>query len=318
MNQSSERHYSMRAVLIGAVGSTEIVLRAMQEAGNPPILLATLAPEIGPTRHADYVNLAAQATTATKVLFVERTDSCEFIRHMRELSPDIMLIIGWSQIIGPELRAVARYGCVGFHPSLLPALRGRAVIGWTILLGLRETGVTLFQISDGVDDGPIFAQKRIALDERENISTLVGKLSIALGQMIKELLPLLINGEAKATVQSDKGVSYCARRTAVDSLIDWRAGRESIDRLIRASSPPYAGAFTFTRKRKVLIWEAELWQQRTFHAAEGQIVDYVDGDPIVNCGNGEYLRITHYDAGDKPLAGQIRFQDSLRNEEHAE
>lgn len=307
----------MRAVLIGAVGSTEIVLRAMQKAGVPPIVLATLDPQIGPKRHADYVDLASQVTAETQVLFVERTDNSDFIGLLRTLSPDIILVIGWSQIVGSELRALARHGCVGFHPSLLPALRGRAVIGWTILLGLKETGATLFQINDGVDDGPILAQRRIALDDRENVSSLANKLSAALEEMICELLPRLRSGDTNAKEQPKTGVSYCARRTAADSLIDWQTGRESIDRLIRASSRPYAGAFTFTRKRKVTIWSAEPWvQQIPTYAASGQIVEYVDGDPIVNCGHGEYLRITEYDAGAVPLIGQVRFLNSLASEEY--
>ena len=308
----------MRAVLIGAVGSTEIVLRAMQEARIPPILLVTLDPEVGPRRHADYVNLASMVTEDTQVLFVEKTSDSDFVQYMRTLSPDILLVIGWSQIVGPELRATARHGCIGFHPSLLPALRGRAVIGWTILLGLTETGATLFRITDGVDDGPILAQQQIALDERENVATLVSKLTKALEQMIRELLPRLESGDAEAKEQPVEGISYCARRTAADNLINWQGGQEAIDRLIRASSQPYSGAFTFTRKRKVTVWAAEPWQhQHAYHAATGQLVDFIDGDPIVYCGNGEYLRITQYDSGATPLLGQIRFHDSLANEEQA-
>ncbi len=307
----------MRAILIGAVGSTEIVLRAMQDVGIPPILLATLEPQAGRKRHADYVDLASLVTSETQTLFIENANDREFVEHVRTLNPDIVFVIGWSQIVGSELRATARHGCVGFHPSLLPSLRGRAVIGWTILLGLKETGATLFQIDDGVDDGPILAQMKIDLGARENVATLVAKLSAALDTMIRELLPRLSAGDITTRAQEEISVSYCARRTATDSLIDWGAGLESIDRLIRASSEPYAGAFTFTRKRRVTIWAAEPWPQKhPFHAAQGQIVEYVDGDPIVNCGNGAYLRITKYDAGPEPLKGQVRFHNFFSCGEH--
>ncbi len=308
----------MRAILIGAVGSTEIALRAMQEAGNPPILLVTLDPEIGQRRHADYVNLAALTDESTDVLFVNSTNDNDFITHVRQLMPDILLVIGWSQIVGPELRETARVGCVGFHPSLLPAMRGRAVIGWTILLGLAETGATLFQLGDGVDDGAILAQVRIPLSDRETVSSLGNKLATALDGMIRELLPRLERGHLEAQEQRDEGISYCARRTAADSLIDWQGTHVSIDRLIRASTQPYAGAFTFTQKRRVIIWAAEPWHQlHPIHAAAGQVVDYYRGDPIVRCGDGEYLRITDYDAGGAPLLGQVRFQSQLGKQELA-
>lgn len=302
----------MRAILIGAVSGTEIVLRAMQESGNPPILLVTLDPEIGQRRHADYVNLAALTDGDTRVLFVSSTSDNDFIAHVRQLMPDIILVIGWSQIVGPELRATARVGCVGFHPSLLPAMRGRAVIGWTILLGLTETGATLFQLGDGVDDGAILSQARIPLDDRETVFSLGNKLTTALDEMIRELLPRLESGHLEGQKQPDEGISYCARRTAADSLIDWQGTHVLIDRLIRASTKPYAGAFTFTRKRRVTIWAAEPWHQmHPIHAAAGQVVDYYRGDPIVCCGDGEYLRITDYDAGGSPLVGQVRFHSQL-------
>lgn len=302
----------MRTLLIGAVGSTAIVLRAMQDAGYPPQMLATLTPETGRKRHADYVDLAAMTTAATEVAFIDATNDPSFVARIREIAPDIIFVIGWSQIVGPELRSAAGRHCIGFHPTLLPALRGRAAIGWTILLGLPETGATLFEICDGVDDGPILAQARIALTDRETVATLAEKLSAALADMIRELLPRLAAGTAEARQQPEHGISYCARRVASDSLINWEEGYLVIDRLIRASSAPYSGAFTFTRKRRVTIWAAKPWPLlNPYYAAAGQIVDYVDGDPVIRCGDGEYLRVTDYDAEGHRLTGQIRLWNRM-------
>lgn len=306
----------MRTVLIGAVGSTEIVLRAMQEAGHAPTLLATLSPETGPRRHGDYVDLSKLVDRETQVVFVEATNDPAFIDQMRAVAPEIIFVVGWSQIVGPELRATASRHCIGFHPTLLPALRGRAAIGWTILLGLKQSGATLFEISEDVDDGPILAQLPIALDARETVATLADKLSAALAQMIRSLLPTLADGSATARPQPTQGISFCARRTAADNLIDWDGSQETIDRLVRASSRPYSGAFTFTRKRRVTIWAAEPCSlPYPYHAAAGQVVAYMDGDPIVRCGNGNFLRVTEYEATGTRLAGQVRFRARLESEE---
>lgn len=302
----------MRIVLIGAVGSTQIVLQAMQDAGIPPVLLATLAPELGRRRHADYIDLAPWASPATEVMHIESSNDPQFVARLRDIAPDMIFVIGWSQIVGAEVRAAAGRYCIGFHPTLLPALRGRAVMGWTILLGLTESGATLFEIGDEVDDGAILAQARFPLDDRETIASLGEKVTAALAEMIRDLLPRLADGSARALLQQETGISYCARRVASDSLIDWTAGRDAIDRLIRASSPPYTGAFTFTRKRKVTIFTAEpIVLPYPYHAAAGQVVEYVEGDPVVRCGDGAYLRLTDYRADGDRLAGQIRLRDRM-------
>lgn len=306
----------MRTVLIGAVGSTEIVLRAMNEAGYPPVIFATFEPEIGRRRHADYVDLAPMVDPSTEVAYVESISDPAFIAKVASIEPTMLFVIGWSQLIREELSKVVAGPCVGFHPTLLPALRGRAAIGWTILLGLEETGATLFEINEGVDSGPILAQTRFRLSQRETVASLGDKLSHALDGMIRDLLPRLANGNVASRPQPVDGVTYCARRTAADSLIDWTQSAVMIDRLIRASSEPYAGAFTYTRKRKVIIWSAEPIKLPNPHfAAAGQIVDYIDDKPVVLCGDGEFLRVTRYDAGGTNLIGQVRFRERMGNED---
>jgi len=303
----------MRTVLIGAVGSTEVVLRALQDAGYPPVLLATLAPDIGRKRHADYVDLSALATEATEVLHIENSSDSAFVEQVHVAQPDIIMVIGWSQVVHQELRDAARWFTVGFHPTLLPAMRGRAVIGWTILLGLEETGTTLFVIDEGVDSGPILAQDRFSLDPRETVASLSDKVVRSLDRMLRDVLPRLIDGTAQPRPQSDEGASYCAKRTAADGLIDWTRPAAEIDRLIRASGRPYAGAFTFTSKRRLMVWAAEPCPAAVrFHAAPGQVVDYRDGDPIVLCGDGALLRIAEYEASDgRPLTGQVRLRPAM-------
>src|SRR5262249_6026267 len=88
------------------------------------------------------------------------------IDAIRAASVDWVFIIGWSQIARRPVLDATRQGVLGMHPSLLPIGRGRAAVPWAILLGLQETGVTLFQLDEGVDTGPIVAQVRIPVDAR--------------------------------------------------------------------------------------------------------------------------------------------------------
>jgi methionyl-tRNA formyltransferase len=299
----------VRTILIGAIGSTEVAFRAMQAAGCAPVLLATYAPELGRARHSDFVDLAAVAGDATEVVHVESIADPDFISRVRAIEPDAVFVIGWSQIVNRQLREAAGR-CIGFHPTLLPAMRGRAAFGWTILLGLRETGATLFEIDDGIDTGPILAQQRIDLDPRETVATLAAKSFAVLERLLDEILPRLADGTAVAQPQPEVGVTYCAKRTAADGLVEWARTADEIDRLVRAATRPYAGAFTFTSSRRVTIWAAEPYQAPArYLAALGQVVTYIDGDPVVLCGDGSYLRLTEYTTSDgNPLVGQVRLR----------
>jgi methionyl-tRNA formyltransferase len=303
----------MKSVLVGAVGSTAIALKAMQEAGHPPAILVTFDAELGRRRHSDYYELAPMAGPETQVLFVDNVNAPDVVAKIAAAEPDLLFVIGWSQLVGPEVRALARRYTVGFHPTPLPAFRGRAAMGWTILLGLDQGGATLFVIDEGVDSGPILAQQLFPLDPRETVVTLGDKHMAALGDMLRDLLPRLADGSAVARPQPTEGVSYCARRTPLDSLIDWSRPAAEIDRLVRASTRPYPGAYTFTRKRKLFIWATEpVGEPETWFAAAGQVVDYRGGNPVVRCGDGSLLMITDCtDAAAAParLTGQVRLFD---------
>lgn len=312
----------MRSILIGAVNSTRIMLQAMHEAGCVPSLLATLDPAFGRARHADYVDLAPLARPQTEVAFVSDINTPEFLAKVEAVDPEVIFVVGWSQMVGERLHAVARRYCVGFHPTLLPQLRGRAALGWTILLGLDRTGSTLFVIDSGADTGPIIDQIEFKLGPRETISTLIAKHDVGLRDMLSRSLSGIIDGSLRPKSQPDVGVSYGAKRTAQDNLVDWSASAAEIDRLIRASARPYSGAFTYTSKRRVTIWEAEpIALPHPYHAEVGQIATYRNECPVVRCGDGEFLLIRAYDAGlldeaSRPLSGQIRFRGSppLREE----
>lgn len=304
----------MRSVLIGAVEGTDVALLTMQRLRCPPVLLATFSPEIGRSKHADFVDLAALCDKQTRVEYVADVNSTSFIELLKDIAPDVLFVIGWSQLISSELRSVARIGTVGFHPTPLPKLRGRAPIAWTILSGATRSGTSLFLIDGGVDTGAILAQDFFELSERETASSLIEKNKVSLGRALEKLLPELASGNVRAVPQSPTGASYGARRSPEDAMIDWHKPAKLIDRLIRAQGAPYAGAYTFTRRRKITIWAAESISMRErYYGNIGQIVFYDNGCPVVLCGENTLLRVDDYSVegggADFRLSGQIRFRD---------
>lgn len=304
---------SLRIALVGAVQSTEAALAALAAAGHAPIAVLTLPAE-KQARHSDFVDLGPAAEVAgAQVWRVDDVNGEDVIARLAALDLDLILVIGWSRICGEAFRAVPRIGAIGYHPTLLPMMRGRAALAWTILLDVRRTGGTLFWLGEGVDDGDIAAQRAFDLRGTETLPELMAMQLDALRPMIAELVGRLAAGERPAVAQRHEDATHLAIRRPEDGAIDWCEPAQVIERLAHALTRPYPGAFTTLRGRKLFVWSARAAHYPNWHALTGQVFTYEDGVPIVRCGNGTDLALTDYsfeddEAGAPPrrLTGQPR------------
>jgi methionyl-tRNA formyltransferase len=168
----------------------------------------------------------------------------------------LCLAAGWYHHVPRTVRDRFERGCLGFHASLLPRLRGGAPLNWAILEGHEETGVSLFALADGVDDGLIFGQERLPIGPRTMIGELVEAAATASVELVRAHLPAIFEGRAEGYTQRGTP-SYCLQRCPEDGRIDWRKPAIDIDRLVRAVSRPYPGAFTDLDGKRVHIWQTE-------------------------------------------------------------
>lgn len=309
---------TLRVALVGAVGTTEVALEALAQCGHAPVLLFTLPVE-KQKRHSDFVDLAPRAAElGVPIVRVDDVNAPETVAALREAAPDLLLVIGWSRICGAEFRGVARLGTLGYHPTLLPKMRGRAALAWTILLDLERTGGTLFWMDEGVDSGPIAAQRAFDVPPGTTLSGLLDLQLAALAAMIPALFAKLEAGERPAEPQDHGEATYLAIRRPADGEIDWTRGAEEIERLVRAVTRPYPGAFSRLGEREVVVWGARVVRYPQWHAMTGQVFTYEDGAPVVRCGGGTDLALTDYEfrpvpGGDSPppaIKGQPRFRTS--------
>ena len=285
---------SLTIVVVGAVWSTEVALRALAAAAPVPALLLTLPVE-KQSRHSDFVDLGPVADElGVPMRRVLDVNSEEVLESLREIAPDIILVIGWSRICGAEFRAAARIGTLGYHPTLLPKLRGRAALAWTILLGLDRTGGTLFWLDEGVDSGAIAAQQPFALPQDVTLERLIDLHKEAIEAMIPPLFDRLATGQVPADPQDHGQATYVAVRRPADGEIDW-SGADEIERLVRAVSRPYPGAFSFHSGQRLVIWASRVVRYPEWLAQEGQVFTYADGVPIVRCGGGTDLALTEFE-----------------------
>jgi len=196
---------------------------------------------------------------------------------------DWLLIIGWSQIAGVEVLSAPKSGVLGIHPTLLPIGRGRAAIPWAILKRLPETGVTLFQLSDGVDTGPIVAQLRIPLGPSADATWLYDRVNAAHVELIRSVLPQLAAGTLRPRSQDESRATTWPARQPEDGRIDLDGSVEDAECLVRAVTRPYPGAFVDRDGFRLLIWNARVVRE----PSPGLCVKFRDG--ILQC--TEYNRI---------------------------
>lgn len=181
-----------------------------------------------------------------------------YLQHLNRWQPDLLLVLGWYYIIPHEARESVPLGCAGIHASLLPKYRGGAPIPWAIINGEITTGVTLFYMGDGIDDGDIIAQKDFAIEDADNCVTAYEKATQSSIQILREYLPLIATGTAPRTPQDHSQATYFPLRKPEDGLIDWSWSAKRIHNFIRAQTRPYPGAFTYIQGKKVVIWDADI------------------------------------------------------------
>src|SRR5262245_43510339 len=150
----------MRIAVIGSVESTRVCLRALDAAPNVEVAAVVTLPTALAHRHADFVDLSPYAAACgAKLLRVPESNDSDVTAELRALDIEYLFVVGSSQLVKAPLMGTAKSGVIGYHPTPLPRMRGRAPIPWTILLDEKITGSTLFWIDERPDAGPILAQR---------------------------------------------------------------------------------------------------------------------------------------------------------------
>lgn len=177
-------------------------------------------------------------------------------KEILKLGIDWLFIIGWSQLAGSEILSAPKKGVLGMHPTLLPEGRGRAPIPWAILKGLKTTGVTLFKMDEGVDSGPIAGQIAIPLNKTTTASELYAAVINSHQLLITQCIPKLLDGTIRFVPQNDSLATYWPARKPSDGEINLNGSVWDAERMVRALSKPYPGAYCILGDKNTIIWNA--------------------------------------------------------------
>lgn len=173
--------------------------------------------------------------------------------------PDLIVVLGWSEILPERLLNIPTIGTIGTHASLLPHNRGSAPINWALIRGEQVTGNTMMWLNKEVDKGEIIDQEEFPITIYDTCKTLYNQVAVTNMKMINRLLNNLEKKNVLSfPIKNESNESILPRRRPKDGLIDWnQSGRKLYD-FIRALTKPYPGAFTFLNGEKWIVWKAAL------------------------------------------------------------
>jgi methionyl-tRNA formyltransferase len=222
----------------------------------------------------------------------------EFAERLREISPDLGVVVAYCRLLPNDVIDTPRLGCINAHASLLPRLRGAAPIERSILEGYDETGVTIMRISERMDAGDMMISRSVPIDTQTDAGSLRDRLAEVSADLLADAVDLLARGEARFTPQDDSAATYAPPLEKSEAEIDWNADAETIDRAIRAFRPR-PGAFTFHDGLRLKIIEG-----RPAAGATGDppgTIRVETGGAVVCCGNGAIRILTIQPEGKRPM-----------------
>jgi methionyl-tRNA formyltransferase len=275
-----------RILCIGANLESRIALEGFVAHGVNVVGLVTL-PEGSLQAGSDHADLRPLCRLhAIPCIETDDINDPATVDAMARLAPDYLFTLGWSQLMRPEVLAVPRVFAVGSHPSALPAGRGRAPIPWMILQDEREGAVSLFRMGQGADAGPLLVQRAFDVPPRADATQLYQLAAETLRDAWLDLHRAILDGTVQEVAQDETSASWRARRVPADGHIDFRLGRDAVDRLVRAVTHPYPGAYTWLDGRRVGVWRSSLDDVPAYLGTSGQILARRDGRLLVHAGDG--------------------------------
>ena len=255
----------MKIIFFGASKLGYSCCEALIKAGYSVVAIFTIPEEFKisyspdkPVRNFLHANFYQLGEKYNIPVFEVNQNIKSYTDLIKNIQPDFILAIGWYYMIPNTIISYANKGAAGIQASLLPKGRGNSPLVWSLINGDKNTGITFFYFSDGIDNGDIIAQKEIPIDESETIRTLLDKVELASVDILLENISKIENDLVEKIPQNHDEATYYPKRSPEDGLIIWNQSPEQIMRFIRAQTKPYPGAYTIIENKKVTIWDANI------------------------------------------------------------
>lgn len=279
----------MRVVFMGTPDFAVPTLQALVQAGYELAAVVTQPDRPkgrGKKETAPPVKVAAQALRIP-VFQPQRVKDPEFINVLKNLSPEIIVVVAYGRILPPAILDLPVYGCINVHASLLPKYRGAAPLHWAVINGEKETGITIMRMDEGMDTGDVLLMESMPLSEEDNVGSVHDKLAELGARLLVKALELTGRGKLTGTPQAGEP-SYAPMLKAEDEIIDWEQPARHLFNQIRGMDP-WPGARTTFSGRVLKLWRAAVLDNDDKGHVPGQVL-YLNQDGItVGTGQGLLL-----------------------------
>ena len=216
-------------------------------------------------------------------LSLKKGDDAEnSMKILKDISPDLIVVTAYGQILPKEILELPRYGCINIHASLLPKYRGAAPINWVILNGENETGVTSMQMSEGLDTGDMLIKKSTPIDKNETYEELYARLSVMGGEVLRETLDAIENNTLTPEKQNDELSCYSPMIKKEMSALDFTKSAQEVHNIIRGVT-----GFTLLDGKRIKIFRSEV---SDISGETGTVSD--EKKFAVACGDGKSVVFT--------------------------
>jgi methionyl-tRNA formyltransferase len=211
-------------------------LRALVSAGHGVVLVVTQPDRPGHRMKLTPppVKVAAEEL-GLEVFQPERIREPFTVERLREAAPELIVVVAYGQIIPRAVLDIPVRGVVNVHASLLPRHRGASPVAHAILAGDEVTGVTIMQMDEQLDHGPVLAAREVAIEPHEDATTLTKRLADVGASLLVETLERA--DSITPAPQDDARATVAPRLRRQDGELDWSAGADEIDRRVRALQP---------------------------------------------------------------------------------
>jgi methionyl-tRNA formyltransferase len=249
------------------------------------------------------------------VLQPQRFKDPEFVQHLAELAPELIIVVAYGRLLPPEILALPTVGPLNVHASLLPRYRGAAPINWALIKGDRITGVSLQWLAPELDAGPIFLQQQVPINEEDNFGTLYERLAEVGAALLVQGLEGLRRGEAIKIPQNEAEVTLAPPLTREMRRLRWNLAAPEVAGWIRALDPK-PGAASQWRGRGLKVFGARVKKSEGRVADPGTVLGLTPQGLEIACGDGSVTVAEVQLAGHKrlpaaeflrgqPLSGQV-------------
>jgi methionyl-tRNA formyltransferase len=263
----------MKIAIVGQQDFGKAVLEAFLARGDQ-VSAVFCAPEKEGAR-PDALRVAAQEK-GLKVHQFKSLKAPEAAEVMKAAEADIGIMAFVLQFAPQDFVKIPKHGTIQYHPSLLPKYRGPSSINWPISRGEKETGLTIFRPTDGLDEGAVILQKKTPIGENDTLGNVYFDRLFPKGvQAILEAADLVTSNKHKEVVQDESQASYEGWFREAEAKIHWASHVDAIHNLIRASDPA-PGAWTTLNGMKLQLFDSRKEPVRTFGAVKGKIGEAVE------------------------------------------